>query len=321
MLALDNVSGVLGLAAPDYPDALPILNQAKMVSFTHIGDPSLDTKKMPYSFRSQPSDAVVGTAMAYYASTKHYKKVAIALDATQGSQTLLAPMLSALKKLHIKVVSNVTLPVSAGSYVAEIQHILSSHPQAIMIQTAQTDQAGTFGTEIQQQGGGNIPVIGSDLTAAADWVQAVGPAYDQRQVTSVIPANSGGPGQGLFLRTFTSLFHKGPQDVAPNMYDSLNVMALAMDAAHSNVPTKYVRYVTKVTTPGPGVTTVYSYAQGYRLLKQGKSIKYYGVASPMTFTKFHTVSGAFQAVKTSVNGAQRTLAKIPATKLDPLLAG
>lgn len=41
----------------------------------------------------------------------------------------------------------------------------------------------------------------------------------------------------------------------------------------------------------------------------------------MTFTKFHTVSGAFQAVKTSASGTETTLAKIPATKLSPLLAG
>ncbi|HVB01498.1 MAG TPA: ABC transporter substrate-binding protein [Acidimicrobiales bacterium] len=321
MLAVDNVSGVLGLAAPDYPDALPILNSAKMVSFTHIGNPSLDTQMMPYSFRSQPSDAVVGTAMAYYASLKKYKKVAIALDATEGSQTLRQPMLSALHLLGIKVLTSVTLPVSAGSYVAEIQKLMSSHPQAILLQTSQTDQAGTFGTEIQQQGGGHIPVIGSDLTSSADWVKAVGNAYDQREVTSITPSASGGGGQGPFLKEYNLLYHKGPENVAPNMYDSTNVIALAMDAAHSIDPKKYVKFITKVTTPGPGVTTVYTYQEGLKLLKAGKQIKYFGVGSPMTFTKYHTVAGSFSAVKTSLTGATTVLNRLSAEKLSALLPG
>lgn len=321
MLALDNVAACLCLGSTDYQDSLPILNAAKMVSFTRIGNPALDTEIMPYSFRSQPSDAVVGTAMAYYASLRGLKRVAVALDATQGSQTLRTPILLTLHKLGIKITTDVTLPVSAGTYVAEIQKILSSHPQAILLQTSQTDQAGTFGTDIQQQGGGHIPIIGSDLTASGPWAQAVGSAYDQREVVSITPSASGGGGQGPFLSTYNQLYHKAPEDVAPNMYDSMNVIALAMDAAHSTVPTKYVHYITKVTTPGPGVTTVYTYQEGYKLLKEGRQIKYFGVGSPMTFTKFHTVSGSFSAVKTSAAGATTVLRRLSASKLTALLPG
>lgn len=319
MLATDHVSGVLGLAEPDYPNALPILNQQHMVSFTHIGSPSLDNKLMPYSFRSQPSDAVVGTAMSYYASVKHYQNIAIALDASQGAQTLLPSMKAAAKKLGLNIVANVTLPVTAGSYVPEVQQLISSHPDAILMQATTTDEAGNFFSDLRQQGGGNIPIVASDLSAAADWVKAAGVSYDEKQIVSIVPSAAGGPGQSTFLTEFHKLYKTGPQNAAPNMYDSLNVMALAMDAAGSTKPTTYVKDIPKVTTPGSGVTTVYTYAQGYKLLKEHKSIKYSGVASPMTYTKYHTVSGGFAAVRTAASGSETVLTKLPASKLTSLL--
>src|ERR1700676_5220890 len=61
MLATDNVSLCIGLAVLDWRTVLPILNQAKMVSFTHVTDPALDTKVFPYSFADAPSDALDGS--------------------------------------------------------------------------------------------------------------------------------------------------------------------------------------------------------------------------------------------------------------------
>lgn len=319
MLAVDNVSAVLGLAAPDYANALPILNAAHMVNFTHIGSPSLDTQLMPYSFRSQPSDAVVGTAMAYYASL-HYKKVALALDASSGAQTLHQPILNALKKTNVQLTADVTLPVTAGSYTSEVLQILAGHPDAILMQATDPSEFGEFFTALRQEGGGTIPVIASDLSAAADMVKAAGASYDQQYIKSIVPASAGGPGQATFLAEFQKLYNKGPQSVAPNMYDSLNVVALAMDAAGSTDPTKYVSFIPKVTTPGPGVTTVYTYAQGYKLLQEHKAIKYSGVASPDTFTKYHTVAGAFSAVTTDAAGKETVVQTLDANALTNLLS-
>lgn len=319
MLATDNVSLALGLSIVDYQNALPILNQAKMVSFTHIGTPALDHKLMPYSFRSQPSDAVVGTAMAWYAHDKHYQKIAVVLGAGQGAQTLQQPILAAAKKLGLTVTVNITLPVSAGSYQAEIEKILKSKPDAILYQQ-DTQDAGTFSTELQQLGGGNIPIVGSDVTATAAWVKAVGVKEAAKEVVSIVPSSgTNGPGSKLFLSTFNKLFHTAPRTLSPNMYDSLNVAALAMVAANSTKPTVYVKEIPKVTTPGSGHTEVYSYAQGVKLLKEGKSIKYYGVSGPMTYNQYHDVSGPFQAVKTDTKGKYTVLLNIPATKLTPLL--
>ncbi|TAN24131.1 MAG: amino acid ABC transporter substrate-binding protein [Actinomycetota bacterium] len=319
MLATDNISALMAFAAPDWPNALPIVMRDKMVDFNRIGDPSLDHQVLPYEFRATPSDAVNGTAMAVYASMKGYKNVAVVLDSSQGAQTLKDPILAACKQLGINVVANVTLPANAGSLVAEVQNTIRAHPDAILFQESTTPGAGLYLTTLQQQGGGSIPLVGSDLTSAASYVKAAGAAYYQKSVVSIIPAPPSGPSVDAFNTLYQQLNHEPPENAAGNMFDSTIIAALAMDMAGSTDPQKYVNYITQVTTPGTGVTTVYTYAQGYQLIKEHKKIKYYGVSGPFVFTKYHTVSGDYQAVQTDIQGNTTTLATVPSSKIQSLI--
>ncbi len=319
MLATDNISALMAFAAPDWPNALPIAMRDHMVNFNRIGDPSLDHQILPYEFRATPSDAVNGTAMAVYASMKGYKNVAVVLDSSQGAQTLKDPILTACKQLGINVVADVTLPANAGSLVAEVQNTIHSHPDAILFQESTTPGAGLYLTTLQQQGGGNIPLIGSDLTSAASYVKAAGASYYQKSVVSIIPSPPTGPSVDTFNTLYKKLNNEPPENAAGNMFDSTIIAALAMDLAGSTNPQKYVNDIVKVTTPGPGVTTVYTYAQGYKLIKEHKPIKYYGVSGPFTFTKYHTVSSDYEAVKTNINGDTTSLGTIPASKIQSLI--
>jgi hypothetical protein len=99
----------------------------------------------------------------------------------------------------------------------------------------------------------------------------------------------------------------------------MTVAALAMDAAKSTDPNVYYKYVLDVTTPGPGVTNVYTYQQGETLLAQGKKIKYVGVGSPMTYNQFHRVTATFAAEQLQPSGTVTLIQNIPADSLQPLL--
>lgn len=318
MLANDQIKGEVGLAALDWQDALPIFNRAKIVTFTHIGSPDIDKLKMPYSYSTGPSDALLGTAMVYYAHVKHYKRIALLFDATSSSQTLVPGILAAARKLNIKVVANPPLPVGAPSYEAEVQQVLAGHPDAILTQV-EPNTAGTVFSELQSLKGGSLPVIGSDLTLEASWSQAVGTAYYQAHVLSVEAAtNTQGQSYHLFIQGFLKRYHKQPNYLSVYAYDGMTVEALAMVAAHSTDPTVYSKYVLAVTAAGSGKTNVYSFGQGAKLLAQGKQIKYVGVGSPMVYNSYHRVTGGFAVEQYTGNGQIKTLSQIPANALNSL---
>ncbi|MBU6424109.1 MAG: hypothetical protein KGQ88_08755, partial [Chloroflexi bacterium] len=89
----------------------------------------------------------------------------------------------------------------------------------------------------------------------------------------------------------------------------------AMVDAKSIDPKVYVNKITDVTDPGPDKTVVYTYADGLKALQAGKKIKYYGAGSPMTFNKFHCVTGSFESVQANATGKTSILSQIPADAL------
>ncbi|MGH7775900.1 MAG: ABC transporter substrate-binding protein [Candidatus Dormibacterales bacterium] len=318
-LASDNLSLVIGPDVNSYQTALPIMEQAKMVNFTYIGTPGVySAQHWAYSFRSGPSDAFVGAAMVYAAHLKGYQKIAIALSSDQGSQDLVPSMKAMAEHEGMTIVANVSVPINVTSYAGYVADVVNSHPDGVLFQMTTASDAGAWSGAWQHQGGAGIPLIGSDFTATGQYVQALGASFAEAHLTSAIPALAVNDAAGTaFLSDFKAKFGATPAVYAPHFFDSLVVACLAMDQAHSTDPSVYVKDVTNVTDPAAGHTAVYSYADGYKLIKEGKQIKYYGVGGPMTFTPSHSVTGPYQVVRTDAQGNTTVLANITAQALAP----
>jgi hypothetical protein len=80
-------------------------------------------------------------------------------------------------------------------------------------------------------------------------------------------------------------------------WDSINLMALAAEAAKSSDPAKYTPFITRVASPSPGAVDVHSFADGKKALAAGKSIHYVGAVGPITFDQFNNSPGSFEIVK------------------------
>lgn len=318
LLATDHPAMVIGFGGNDYTSAVPILNQSSMVTMADVGDPALDSKQYPYIFRAVPSDALTGTAMAWWAKKQGYHNVALVFDAAEGAQTLIPPIQAAASSYGLNILQTATtdLPAEAPSYRTAVAALVAAKPDALLLQL-EPGGAGTFFQELAAQGGGNIPVIGSDSTATADWVKAMGIANAQRQLTSVVGATGLGGSQGAhFKSVFDQLFHTAPRALSGSNYDALMVGALAMDAAHSTDPKVYVKYISAVTDQSSGHASVDNYKDAYTLIQQGKAIKYVGISSPMVFSATHTITTPYEAVKTDSSGGIQIVADIPATDLE-----
>lgn len=317
MLAVDDVSASVGLAALDYINALPILNSAHMVSFTKVGSPAIDRKVQPYSFSLGPSDALEGAAMVYVAQQRGYHKLSLVFDSAAGAQTFPPAIHYAAQQLSLQIVSEPAVPESAASYTGEIEQVLQSKPDVVLMQVEPT-QAGAFFNEWKTLGGTNIPIIATDEAQAATWGAVVGADEINNHVISVQSfSNITGDGGKLFIDTFKQIFSRGYGYNAVPAYDGVTLAALSMIAAKSNDPAVYVKSVTQITDLASDATTCYTFVTCSALLKQGQKIKYWGVSSPLVFNQYHRVSGDFGIYKPpSANGQSPALLDtIPAVKL------
>jgi ABC-type branched-subunit amino acid transport system substrate-binding protein len=72
-----------------------------------------------------------------------------------------------------------------------------------------------------------------------------------------------------------------------NSYDAIMIIALAIESAKKVGGESLAENIRKVSNP-PG-TKVYSYAEGVKLLRQGKKIDYEGLAGPQNFDEYGNV--------------------------------
>jgi len=297
MLAADNISASIGLAGEDFQDAIPVLNQSHMVSFIHVGSPAVDKLTLPYVFNTSPTDSLLGSAMAFYASVKGYTNLALVFDASTTSQSLVPGILKAAKVLNLNIVANEALPAGAASYEAAIQQIVNAKPDVVLLQL-QPNAAGTFFHEFTALGGANLPVIASDLSLETSWFNAVGAPEVAKNVLSVTSSTQvSGPGYQTFLQAYQARYKRPPQYLSLPGYDGMMAAALAMVDAKSTDPSVYYKSVLDVTTPTTDATVVTNFADGAAALAQGKKIKYLGIATPMTYNQYHQLTGNFEVDK------------------------
>ncbi len=271
------------------------LNQDKLVDMTIGGTTQLDHMKYKYIYRVTPSDSQMGVAMAYYGTQiKHYKRAALLWGANASAQTLNNPVESTLKKHGVDVVSDMSIVPDQSSYRSEVERILAAKPDVIYTQL-DPQSGSTFFSELQQLGGGNIPLIGDDVTASAQFAQAIGVSYAAKELVSVQPpASASGPAAADYARYYAHEFSgQQPIILSNNGYDAMNIIALAMIEAKSTNPTVYVKDIKNVAN-GPGVP-VYNFKQAEAAIKAHKKINYQGASGPEDFNKFHNVMGAAEA--------------------------
>lgn len=313
MLATDNVQLVAGLAALDYEAGLPVLNRNHMVSVSYIG-PDYGPVVMPYHWNMNPTDSQLGLAMAYYAKSKGYNKIAVVFDTSLGAQSIVPAVKEAAGKLGLQIVADPVVPENVTSYQTAISQVVGANPDAVLLQV-EPAQAGAFFQQWQSQGAANLPIIGTDITLDQEWLKAVG-ATEATHITSIEGVQrTSSPYYQQFVNTWASVVKHPFSYVGSFLYDGTIMAALAMIDAHSTDPKVYYKYIDDVSQPGPGKTTVYSFADGARLLSHGLKIKYSGITGPLEFNKYHRPTGDYGAYVGRIGSDPTQIAVIKAENI------
>ena len=303
MIASASPVMVLG-ASDDAVATAPIVTAAHIVNFATIGDPHFDNQTNPFFYRLTPSDALQGKALGYYAATHGLTHAAAVFTSDLGAQTSVPPLRAEYKKLGHKLVADLTLAPGASSYRTEVEQVISAHPDALIAEMDPQSEA-TFLSEYQQLSGHLPLIIGTERTATSDVLtalrNALGVANVAKYLKTITPyVGLSGPGYQLYKKTLLGLSSKIPtasqyvgHPYTISDFDAITITALAMNEAHSTVPSVYNKFVVKVTAPAKGATVVHSYAQGLAAIKAHKTIQYVGASGPLVFDKYHSAGRSF----------------------------
>lgn len=153
-----NLFAVLGPSTAEAVAAAPVLEEATQVMFSPAGDGRFDRTELDYYYRLITSDTVGAQAMALHAQQQGFENVALVFVNGASAQANIPPLEEALSGLGVGVTEALTIAAEQPSYRTEVARILQNRPSAIVFE-ADGVTAGTFLTELNQAGGGDIPVV------------------------------------------------------------------------------------------------------------------------------------------------------------------
>lgn len=243
-------------------------------------------KTAGYWFRTAPSDALQGVAMAKVALDAGLRRVAILYLNNAYGQGLSAEFANAFTKLGGTVTENVVYNPSQPSYRSEVNKAMKPQADALFLIGYPGD-----GTTIAREwisAGGTRAFLLPDGLESQDFVNDVGSQY-MKNVHGTAPGSVTTPSLETFKQEYRQKFGELPtQAYIPNAYDGTVLIGLAMDYAGSADGTAIRDSLRKVTDPRG--EKIYAGAaelkKAVSLIAQKKPIQYIGASGPLQFDKY-----------------------------------
>jgi branched-chain amino acid transport system substrate-binding protein len=251
-------------------------------AFTQLAE---DGKTNGYWFRTCPSDALQGVAMARLATDAGIKKVAILYLNNPYGEGLSKEFSAAFKRSGGSITQNVVYNPSQPSYRSEVNKALNPKPDALFLIGYPGD-----GTTLAREwiaAGGPQKFLFPDGLQSQDFVSDVGAQY-LKEVHGTAAGSVDTPSLELFKKEFQAKYGALPaQPYITNAYDATVLIGLAMAHAKKNDANSIRDGLRKVTDPkGEKIYAgADSVKKGLQMAAEGKAIQYVGASGPLQFDK------------------------------------
>jgi ABC-type branched-subunit amino acid transport system substrate-binding protein len=327
-----NLSMAVGLESNTAATTIPLVNNAHIPMVSTNGLVAYDKTRDAYFWRMTPSDDQNGAAFVAWAARKGDTRVAVVFQNNIGAQGNEPGVVAGIRKIGGTMTTSITIPGDAASYSSVVARVIAGKPKALIL-AGDPQTSATFLSEYRQLNGGSVPpVITSTDSITPAYFSAVkkvmGASYMTHSMAFV----------GSYVSPTSQAFgiYKSAVDgaaqikdpatilgvgVIASIYDGINLMALAMQMAHSTSGPAYNADIAKIAAGVPGAVAVDSYAAGLAALKSGHHIRYVGVGGPIHFNAFHNSPGNFSASGFTASGSPALLGVIPGTQVQQLLSG
>ena len=317
-----NLALVVGVTSDEASAVVPIIDANKVVVFSANGESEFDQSSFQYFYRLTPPDLLEAYAMIAIAHYKyHYQRVALAFGNDIGSQTFVQPAISAINKAGMTLAINETLNLNAQSYRTEVARIIAAKPDVILTEALGPAEA-IFLSELKQQNGHLIPVIGTNATIDPSWYSAVVAAIGQADLAKYFVADSlhsdfSGPAYDTYKTYLLGAsgqmanidkYATHPQSL--HMYDAVNLTALAMVEAKSATPSVFRPYINKIANGVSGAVVVHNFKDGVAAINQGKAIRFVGAGGPTHFDQWNNSTVAFDVDNYGPGGSVNIIGQV-----------
>jgi branched-chain amino acid transport system substrate-binding protein len=225
-----------GVALP----ASKLYNDAGIVMATVATNPRITQQGFPYVFRFAPNDNQLGGDMAIYAARQlKLKKIAVIDDRTVYGQGVAEAFLAAAKASRIDIVNRRFSNDQTGEFGAILSAIKSQRVDGIFY-GGYVAQAVALKQQMKQRGI-DATLMGGDGICNAQAGKLGGDIVNDKmycvQGGSTISARASGR---AFLAEYQKRYAKTPLTFASYCYDSMKMLAAAMQKADSTDPAKLI---------------------------------------------------------------------------------
>jgi branched-chain amino acid transport system substrate-binding protein len=294
LIEVDRVSGIIGSLSSGV--TIPIAQSVTSVAgvpqiSTASTSPVITTlKDDDFLFRTVPTDAVQGVALAQLVREKKVKDVAIVFVNNDYGRGLAQSFSDAFQKIGGKVTASVSYEEKQASYRGELQRAAKGKSAHLLLIAYPQD-----GIPIVRQsleGGLFTRFIFTDGMKSTDMLGAIGAKFLEGSFGTAPEA--AGEGQDRFRKAYEKRFGAmPPRPFIDSAYDATMIFALAATKAKSNSP-RQLRDAIRQVANAPGERILPGeFAKAKKLLEGGKDVHYIGAAGPQDFDKHGDVAGTY----------------------------
>lgn len=252
------------------------------------GSTRLTTTGGKYQFRTCPDDFFEGQVAARFSHDQGYKKAAIIALNDEDTLSIANAYKKNVLAMGGTIVGDVLVNADQTTYKTATRKILASNPDVIFF-ALDVDTLKIAYREMFEMGMTAKAIFSANAMQPVT-MEILG-AKALEGVYGESPANAlDSPAYIYFEKKYVE--HMNEETISwftPNMYDAVNIFALAIQAGGKADGKTISENVRKVANP-PGVT-VYSYAEGLAHLLKGNDINYEGASGPCDFDEFGNVMG------------------------------
>jgi len=240
-----------------------------------------------YIARTQPNTQLQGRMYAKFATSKtEWKRVAYMALQTPYAQSFGDAFTGVVKAAGATITDSLVYEDKKPSYRSEVTRVLATNPDLIMLGGYTPDsvvmakdiyKAGYKGAILAPSFAVNakfIEGVGADV-AEGIWNMDRAPLFDSpayKEFSGAVPRSDQSP-------------------YAPQAWDQMSLVALALVAGKGEVSGTVIKDNLRTVANPPG-TAVYSFAEGAKLLREGKKINYEGASGACDFDQIGDILSA-----------------------------
>ena len=265
-----------------------------------------------YYYRTAPSDALQGPVLGNLIVQDGHSQVAIMARGDDYGKGLAQATANAITAAGGTVVYNQAYDPNTTDFSGIVQAVKAKNPDAIV--TISFDEGwqllkGLFAAGLTPN---KVGVYGADGMSST-----TAPAATWKTDPSIVDGMKGTAPASVDNAAFTKALNAfdpklKEMQFAPQVFDCVNIFALAAEQAKSNNAQDWAKYVDGITKGG---TQCNSFAACKKLIDEGKDIQYVGASGDLSFTSHGEPGKATIQIYEYSNGGKQ---KIVGTKVSQL---